>query len=232
MALTLQPADKMVMFGDSISTGSGWWGPYVTQINAAYTRAGTAFVNSTGAVTTGGTVTVSSASAAANYSPTVIGKGVVGNKVSDLQARVAADVIALSPTVVIIECGVNDLILATPTGTLATNAANLLSTIKASLPTVRLAWVGILCYGENYPDTTWGATVNNYNTVLRTAIEDAGGTYIDVRTPQQTYESIYNVPPPGVIQGILCSDTVHPNATGVQLMSDTAWATTTITGAP
>lgn len=240
MSLTLQPGDKIVMFGDSITAGIGfgpWYAPWVTSVNATYTAAGTTLVSKPAAGPfvsphRAGAVTTSPNLAPRNYSPTIINKGVGGNKIVDLIARVNADVIAQSPTVVIIEEGINDVIGGTDVTTFGNNAVSLLNTITSGLPGVRLAWVSCLCYGEVYPDPTWGPPINAINAKIQTAIAGAGGTYIDVRTPQQAYEAANNTPPPGVNMGILTNDSTHPNATGIPLMSTAALAVTTITGAP
>jgi hypothetical protein len=238
--VTVHAGDSVNMFGDSITVGIGTGGPYYTPwangINAVYNSSGpqtASLITSTTPVTaslhTGIAVTVQ---APTFRGPLVLtAKGVTGNKLSDLIARVNTDVIALAPKIVIVEECVNDVIAGTALGTFTSQAATLMSDITTGIPGVQVAWVSCLSYGESYPDTNWGSTINSYNAVIQSAVTAAGGTYVDVRTPQQTYESIHNTPPPGALGGILCSDTpgIHPNPTGVTLMSTALTAVTTIT---
>lgn len=238
--LTLQPNDKIVMLGDSITAGVGdgtWYGPWLTSVDATYTRTGTAFTSSLATATTKlATATVSAHWAPSNFSPTVINKGVVGNTVGQMLARVNADVIANSPTVVIVEGGINDAVNGTDLTTFTSNVVALISAIQVGLPGVRMMWIGCFCYGEQFPDPQ-NALINSYNAPIVTACANASVTYMDIRTPQQAYEQANNVPPPGVISGVLCLDGVgngvHPNDTlGIPLWSSTALALTNITGAP
>lgn len=240
--LTLQPGDTISFFGDSITLGVGqgaWYSAnYIPTVNAAYVKAGTILTTSLAAATTrSGSVSTSPLLAPQDGRPTVLNAGVSGDTVAMMLARVAADVIAHSPTVVVIEGGVNDAKNGTNLGTFATTCASLISTLRAGLPAARLMWIGAFCFGEMYPAQGTDATVPSYNSVISSACASASVTYVDTRTPQQAYEAAHNTPPPGVDTGITCFDTVppgvHPSAAvGQPIMGTAALAQTTLANTP
>ena len=78
--LTVTKGDKVVFLGDSITQAGVGQNGYVTLIKAALVDKGV----------------------------TVLGAGISGNKVPDLQRRLQKDVLAKKPTVVVIYIGIND----------------------------------------------------------------------------------------------------------------------------
>lgn len=157
---------------------------------------------------------------------TVSNLGHSSYRVSDL-ISVVSEVTATGANVVIIEAGVNDQALGTDLTAFGGQCASYLDSIKTGLPAAQLAWVNILCNGEQYPDPL-NASVNAYNAKIATACASYGVQLIDVRPAQQAYEAANNTPPPGASSGILTSDGVHPNATGKTLMSNTALSRTMV----
>lgn len=240
--LALQPGDKISAFGDSITAGVGqgpWYNAtYLPTVNAAYVRAVTVLSTSLASATTKiASASTSPSLAAADYRPTVLNAGVSGDTVAMMLARVNADVISHAPTVIIIECCVNDAKNGTSLGTFATTVSSLISTIQSALPTARIMWIGAFCFGETYPAAGTDTLVPSYNAVIVAACASSGITYVDVRTPQQAYEAAHNAPPGSVDTGIACFDAtppgVHPSAAVGQVIFGTAaLSQTSLTGTP
>lgn len=200
--MQIHPNVKVVFVGDSITVG-GAQDPWYKPMTDSWAR----FYGAS--------------------APTVVNKGVSGDKVADVLARVASDVVALSPDLVWIEVGVNDRIALTDLTTLAGTCSSLLSTIRAGLPSAQIAWNSIFCYSEQFPDP--GAAVTDaYNAVISAACTAGSATYIDVRTQQQLAEAAQNVPSPGVVSGILTAEAppalgIHPTtAAGVPIIGGVA----------
>lgn len=219
--LTIGPNERIVFLGTSITStgapgGEPWYAPALTAINAHYTIAATILTNATASATTSkATATCAPIQQAVNTAPTVFNAGVSGNTIAQMTARVTSDVVAHSPTIVVIEGSVND--VATPIGTYQTNTMALVSALQGGLPGgTKYAWVGVFCDGESYPDVTWGSTISAMETANMAAASALGATYIDVRTPQQAYEAINHATPPLTVDG------VHPNMSlGIPMYSDT-----------
>lgn len=205
-SLSIVGGNVVSMFGDSITLGSPtsaqrWYNPYVTSVNA-------------------GLVTPI----------TVINAGVGGNTYQDLLNRVQTDVIAHSPDVVIVECGLNDLEQQVPIDVFVNNIGKLIDQLRAGLPNVKLMFLSMMCFGEVFPDPN-NTVVQQYVDAQRFVCVGRNVPFVDERTPQQAYEAIHNIPPPGVNSGLLTSDGGHPNSTaGTPLWSATAFAKTVLSG--
>lgn len=218
--LRLANGDKLVIIGDSITEGQGqgtWYGPWLTGLQAS----GPPLVSiPAGGAMTSGVASVTSVARNVN-SLTVVNAGVAGNRLDQLLARLATDCIAQNPTAVIVECAVNDIAQFTPPATYrGTHDTVLGNLIAAGISAAKIASVGVFCYNEIYPDTgvgSFGAAIDAQEAQTSASCAAVGVTYVDVRTPQQLYESLHNTPPPGAQTGILCLDGagargVHPNA--------------------
>lgn len=83
-SVKLKAGDRIVFLGDSITQGGAGPNGYVTMIRQALEKKH------------------------ADLKIEVIGAGISGNKVPDLQRRVDKDVIAKKPTIVFIYIGIND----------------------------------------------------------------------------------------------------------------------------
>ena len=83
-AVKLKAGDRIVFLGDSITQGGAGPNGYVTMIRQALDKKH------------------------ADLKIEVIGAGISGNKVPDLQRRIDKDVIAKKPTIVVIYIGIND----------------------------------------------------------------------------------------------------------------------------
>lgn len=238
-----RPSSLVVADGDSITEnflGQGYYyQPFLDAINATYFKAG---VNVT---TARASVTVSKASAATgaalaiqNTRPVVTNLGVAGWKITDLYSRLPSWVNS-NYTDVWLEAGVNDLGV-TSIGTFRSTYDAYLDAVIAAHPTVHIIASGILCLSEQVPSPNgYDPLIISYNAQIAASVasHSANVTYVDVRTPQQAYEVLHNLPAPGTISGVLCADVggnngVHPNPTGIALWSTTMQGVTTFTGVP
>lgn len=148
----------------------------------------------------------------------VIGAGVSGNKVPDLQNRLSRDVIARKPNVVVIYIGINDVWhwkLNNLKGTTEQQYESGLREIAA-----RIGYSGadvILCtpsvIGE-VPDSTYGQNpmLNQYSAITRKVAKDLGVRLCDLHKAFDLYLMQNN--PEKKEKGILTVDGVHLNDEG------------------
>lgn len=211
--LAVGPNERIVFLGTSITAGNGhapdtepWYADAVTAIDAHYAAD---VVTTRMATATTRMATATGIPRKQNAQPVVFNAGVAGNTIAQMTARVTTDVCAHSPTIVVIEGSVND--VTTPLGTYQANTAALASALLACAPTAKYGWIGIFCDGEFFPDTSWGPTIASMEAANQSAAATLGGTYFDVRTPQQSLEQQFNTSPPGGVSGgLLTADNVHP----------------------
>jgi len=158
----------------------------------------------------------------------VIGAGVSGNKVPNLQARLEKDVLAKKPTVVVIYIGINDVWhgLSDPSkGTskekFEEGLKDIIGKIKAGggrvilcTPTV----IGEKKAGGNKAD----AQLDEYAEISRKVAKDTGSQLCDLRKAFVDHLAKNN--PDDKDQKILTSDTVHLNEAGNKLVADTILA--------
>jgi hypothetical protein len=129
----------------------------------------------------------------------------------------AAAVVALNPTMIIIELGVN--FSPSTRALVAADATALIAYFRAHIPNVQLAWAGLWSPGSEQ----WGPTVDNsYADRVVGGVLDAcvaaGIPYIDEHFRFLTAEADLNSPPPGVSSGIVTYDGLHPNWRGQPMM--------------
>lgn len=238
--LVATPGTVIYVPGDSLTAGFGTGIPWPTPIMHSYDNlflhaSPVAAVSArTTAIFNKATLTVGPNGAGANYDPVWVLSGISGNTVADVNARIGVDLATFTNVrnlIVLIEAGTNDYF--TAPATLRTNADTLLTTILTAAPAARIGWVNILCnggsphLGEQFPDPS-KPVIDPLNTQLANAVGAVGGTLLDVRTPQQAYEQANNIPAPGVGEGILTFDGVHPIAPGRTLMSNVVLAAITV----
>jgi lysophospholipase L1-like esterase len=153
----------------------------------------------------------------------VIGAGISGNKVPDLQARLQRDVLSRSPDLVVIFIGINDVwherlgIGGTPRDRYDRGLRDLAAKIQAGggrvlfcTPTV----VGEKAPGENPLD----AELDAYAAITRAVAASTGSGLCELRTAIQ--EKILSLNPSGAEQGVLTRDGVHLNAAGNRFLAD------------
>jgi lysophospholipase L1-like esterase len=154
----------------------------------------------------------------------VIGAGIAGHKVPDLQARVDRDVIARSPTHVVIYIGINDVWHAEFAGLSGTEPEAYERGLRDLVAQIDQAGAGvILCtpsvIGED-PDS--GASLNQrlmaYAEISRTVARTSAANLCDLRVAFEQYLRTHN--PTGASEGILTTDGVHLNSSGNQFVAN------------
>jgi isoamyl acetate esterase len=154
----------------------------------------------------------------------IIGAGISGNKVTDLEKRLAKDVIGRKPSIVFIYIGINDVwhwALPNHTGTTKEDFERLLREIIA-----RIRYSGaevVLCtpsvIGEK-PDGTnpQDSMLDEYSAISRKIAHDQGIRLCDLRKAFIAYLAAHNKE--NAEKSILTTDGVHLNDAGNRLVAD------------
>jgi lysophospholipase L1-like esterase len=159
-----------------------------------------------------------------NRSLEVLGAGIAGNKVPDLQARVERDVIDQSPTHVVIYIGINDVwhdefegLTGEGQQVYEQGLRDLIDQIHQAGAEVLLCTPSVI--GEN-PDSS--APVNqrlmDYAEISRTVARTTGAHLCDLRTAFEQHLRAHN--PGRVNAGVLTTDGVHLNYRGNRFVAD------------
>ena len=155
----------------------------------------------------------------------VIGAGISGHKVPDLQARLDRDVLAHHPTHVVIYIGINDVwhafefdhVTGTDPETFEAGLTDLVQTIGSHGADVYLCTPSVI--GE---DPTSDAPVNQrlmeYADISRAVADATGATLCDLRRAFEEHLAEHNAE--GVYEGILTTDGVHLNEAGNRFVAD------------
>lgn len=155
--------------------------------------------------------------------PVVIGAGISGNKVGDLQSRLERDVLSRSPDIVVIYIGINDVwhyqlgIGGTPKDRYEQGLRELVSAIHASGARVLLCTPTVV--GEKAPGTNaLDGELDAYAEITRGVARSKGADLCDLRTAVQAEIRARN--PDNADKGILTRDGVHLNAAGNRFVAD------------
>ena len=155
----------------------------------------------------------------------VIGAGISGNKVPDLQERLDRDVLAHHPTHVVIYIGINDVwhsyafdhVTGTDRDVFEAGLHDLIATMHAANVHVSLCTPSVI--GE---DPSSEADVNQalmeYADISRAVAETSGATLCDVRAAFEEHLTEHN--PEKQYEGVLTTDGVHLNEAGNQFVAD------------
>jgi lysophospholipase L1-like esterase len=195
------PQFRIVFFGDSITESGDQPGGYVSLI-----RDSLAQPNSEGSVT-------------------VIGAGISGNKVPDLQARVASDVITQSPDHVVIYIGINDVwhdfefedLTGTDPATYEQGLRDLITQIQATGAKVTLCTPSVIGEAPSR-HTPVSQRLQEYAEISRTVANDQGAYLCDLQVAFNQYLQVHN--PAGLTDGVLTIDGVHLNERGNRFVAD------------
>jgi lysophospholipase L1-like esterase len=229
--------DAWVFVGDSI-TAQGWFwsaqsqlgatGLLVDQLTSAYTSQTGTTVSSAAANAAPGVVDVVTPVGKERIYP--INSGVAHNRIADLDADAAARVTRYDPKLVVVEVGINDIMGGTGTSAFRASYDSFLGKVATESPIAAIVCLSVVLWGEQWtpgPPLAWNNGVASYDTIIpgyNDEIEGScvahGGTYVDVYGPMLTAESIQNTPAPGLPQGVLTLDHIHPTAAGQLIMSD------------
>jgi isoamyl acetate esterase len=197
---TLPPVakgDRIVFLGDSITQAGVGPKGYVTLIKNAL----------------------------ADRGATVIGAGISGNKVPDIQRRLQKDVLDKKPTLVVIYIGINDVwhgqdnpARGTSKEKFASGLEDVIGRIQKADSKVLLCTptvIGELTGGKNKND----ARLDEYSEVGRKVAKKMKVPVCDLRKAFADHLKANNEG--GKSSGILTSDTVHLNDAGNKLVADT-----------
>jgi lysophospholipase L1-like esterase len=146
----------------------------------------------------------------------VIGAGIGGHKVPDLEARLDKDVLAHKPNVVVIYIGINDVWHSkngkgTPPDKNEAGLRNLITRCTAAGARVVLSTPSVI--GEKHDGTNeLDKMLTEYADITRKVATETETTLLDLHAKFLSYLKEYNVA--NQPQGILTTDTVHLNDAG------------------
>ncbi len=152
----------------------------------------------------------------------VIGAGISGHKVPDLQKRLDRDVIEKKPTTVVIYIGINDVWHSnrgqgTAKDVYEKGLRNLVDRIRAAGSRVILCTpsvIGEKATGENSLD----AMLDEYSDITRTVAADMKTGLVDLR--KAFVDHLAKANPEGKEKGTLTNDGVHLNPEGNRFVAD------------
>lgn len=153
----------------------------------------------------------------------LIGAGISGNKVPDLQARLERDVLSRNPDVVFIYIGINDVWhyaqpnnSGTPKAKFQAGLTDIISQLKAKNIRVILCTpsvIGEAAAGTNPQDRM----LDDYAATSRKVAQATGAELCDLRAAFQRYLGKYNKS--NMDKNVLTTDGVHLNNAGNQLVA-------------
>jgi isoamyl acetate esterase len=197
----LKKGDRVVFLGDSITAGGVGKTGYITVMKAAL------------------------AEKHKDLGVELVGAGISGNKVPDLQKRLEKDVLAKKPTVVVVYIGINDVWHGESDPSRGTSKEkfdeglrDVVGRIKASGARVVLCTptvIGEKKAGGNKLD----AQLDDYAGISRKVAADTGSKLCDLRKAFVDHLAKNN--PDDKASGILTTDRVHLNEAGNKLVADT-----------
>ncbi len=199
---TLAPGDRVVFLGDSITQAGDQPGGYVQLIREAVAHEDPA------------------------QSITVLGAGISGNKVPDLEARLERDVLAKNPTLVVIYIGINDVWHSqrgrgTDKPQYEQGLRNLIAKITETGSRVVLATpsvIGEKTDGSNPLDEM----LDEYADISRRVARETNTPLVDLRRAFLEHLKQHN--PDNQERGVLTGDGVHLNAEGNAFVARTLLA--------
>ena len=193
----LKQGDRVVFLGDSITQAGAGPGGYVTLVREALDKDHK------------------------DLGIEVIGAGISGNKVPDLERRLERDVLAKKPTVVVIYIGINDVWHSmsgkgTPKDAYEKGLINLIGQIQKAGSRV------ILCTATVIGEKTDGSNpldkmLDEYCDISRSVAAQEKVQMLDLRKAFLAYLKEHN--PKNEDRGILTGDTVHLNAEGNKFLA-------------
>ena len=159
----------------------------------------------------------------------VVGAGISGNKVPDLQKRLEKDVLAKKPSLVVIYIGINDVWHGESDPAKGTTKEKYEAGLKEIIGKIKDAGARVvLCTPTVIGEKKAGANkldsrLDEYAEVSRKVAKDTGAQLCDLRKAFADHLAKNN--PNDKEQGILTTDRVHLNDAGNKLVADTILAT-------
>lgn len=194
----LKAGDRIVFLGDSITQAGAAPGGYVTLVREALNKDH------------------------ADLKTEVIGAGISGNKVPDLEQRLERDVLSKKPTVVVIYIGIND--VWHWTNGKGTKKEDFEAGLKRIIKQINdIGAKVILCTATVIGEKIDGANsqdkmLDEYCEVSRTVAKETKSQLLDLR--KLFLDHLKQNNKANAAQGILTSDTVHLNPTGNRFLAD------------
>ena len=196
--VTLQKGDRIIFLGDSITQLGNEPGGYVSLVRDTLTARHP------------------------EMKLEIIGAGISGNKVPDLEERLVTDVLALRPTVVFIYIGINDVWHSTmawggtPKDRYEEGLIGIINRVTAAGAAAVLCTPTVI--GERHDGTNpLDSMLNEYAGISRYVAHEAGIPLLDLRKIFLRYLRTHNVE--NLEEGILTDDGVHLNAAGNRLVA-------------
>jgi isoamyl acetate esterase len=197
--MALRHGDRIVFFGDSITEQGVKPGGYVTLISEELTTR------------------------YPDLGTEVIGAGISGNKVTDLQNRLVRDVLQKKPAGVVIYIGINDVwhwnmpnLKGTTKGQFESGLREIVARIQYSGSTVILCTPTVI--GEKTDSANaQDSMLNEYAAISRKIAKDLGVQLCDLHKAFQDYLTVHNTE--NKEKGILTTDGVHLNNEGNKLVA-------------
>ncbi|MGQ0637701.1 MAG: DUF459 domain-containing protein [Planctomycetaceae bacterium] len=152
----------------------------------------------------------------------IVGAGISGNRVPDLEARLDRDVLAKRPNVVVVYIGINDVWHSlegkgTPKDAYSQGLERLLSRLKESKARVILCTPSVI--GERRDGTNpLDAMLDEYSAISRHVAKESQVQLLDLR--KLFIERLKQNNPNNVAKGILTHDEAHLNAAGNRFVAD------------
>lgn len=194
----LKAGDRILFLGDSITQAGAAPGGYVTLVREALAKDH------------------------ADLKTEVIGAGISGNRVPDLENRLERDVLSKKPSIVVIYIGINDVWHWT------NNRGTKKEDFDAGLRKIikQINDIGarvILCTATVIGEKTDGSNdqdkmLDEYCEISRTVAKETQTKLLDLRKHFLDYLKTNN--PDNAAKGILTSDRVHLNAAGNRFLAD------------
>jgi len=201
----LKKGEKIVFLGDSITAGGVSPKGYVTLIKSALTEKHK------------------------DLGIEIVGAGISGNKVPDLQKRLEKDVLAKKPTVVVIYIGINDVWHGESDPAKGTSKEKFEEGLKEIIGKIKDAKARvILCTPTVIGEKKAGANkldakLDEYADISRKVAKDTGTEMCDLRKAFVDHLAKNNADDKD--KGILTTDRVHLNDAGNKLVAETMLAT-------
>jgi hypothetical protein len=167
---------------------------------------------------------------------TFVNAGHGGETSAEMDARFATDVVATGCQTCVLETGINDGTFSMGVDVFQGHIQSMIT--KAFAASIKFMFVTLLCFGEQLPDFN-NKRWRQYIEAARYTCMLNGVPYVDMRTPQQEYEAVNNLPLPGNFnspgplgQVLLTADGRHPGAgtNGATFMSGLAAAEMVFSG--
>lgn len=190
--------ERIVFLGDSITEAGAQEGGYVTLVKQAIAKE------------------------RPDSKIEVLGAGISGNRVPDLEKRLEKDVLAKKPTTVVIYIGINDVWHSqsgngTPAADFEAGLRRIISKLQKAKAKVLLCTASVI--GEKPTgDNPLDGMLDEYCDLSRKVARETKSGTIDLRHAFLAHLREHNKP--GAENGVLTTDGVHLNAVGNQFVAD------------